>query len=94
MTTISKEEVLKIAGMSALSIHEDEIDILVTQLESVLSYAERVREVAHGVEEVSNKQVNVLREDIVIKTDPQPIMAQAVETESNLFVVPAILDGK
>ena len=94
MTTISKEEVLKVAGMSGLSIHEDEIDALIAQLESVLTYAERVSKLAHGLEEASNKQINAFREDCVIKTDAKAIMKQAPESESNLFVVPAILESK
>ncbi len=46
MALITKEEVLKIAHMSRIAIHEDEIDELTKQLEAVLAYAARINEVA------------------------------------------------
>ena len=70
MTKISKEEALKIARLSHLAIHEDEIASLITHLEDVLSYAARVQEVAADAEQPSDKSVNVFREDIVVKTEP------------------------
>ncbi|NRB21288.1 Asp-tRNA(Asn)/Glu-tRNA(Gln) amidotransferase subunit GatC [Candidatus Dependentiae bacterium] len=94
MTKISREETLHIAKISRISIHEDEIAPLMKQLDAVLSYAERVKEVASMVEEVSNKNMNVFREDVVVKTDPAPIISQAPEHEAHYFVVPAILDNK
>ena len=92
MTKITKEEVLKIAHMSRLDIHEDELAPLAKQLGEVLSYAGRVQEVAELVEEPSNRNVNVFREDVVVKTDPEPILSQAPEREDDLFVVPTILE--
>ena len=50
MTKITKEEILKIARMSHLEIQEHEIEPLRAQLESVLSYAERVQEVSDAVD--------------------------------------------
>ena len=85
MVKISKEEVLKIARQSHIAIREDEILPMINQLNEVLSYAERVQKVAAKVEEPSIKNVNVLREDVVVKTDPEPILSQAPEQEENLF---------
>ncbi len=92
MTKISKQEILNIAQMSHLDIHEDELQPLIKQLEDVLSYAERVQEIAELVEEPSNKNVNVFREDVVVKTNPESILSQAPEREDDFFVVPAILE--
>lgn len=94
MTKISREEVLKIARMSHLGVTEDEMPGLIEQLQQVLSYAQRVTEVAAEIEEPSIKAVNVFREDVVIKRDPELILAQAPEREGDFFVVPAILDTK
>jgi len=94
MIKISKEEVLKIAEMTRVSLHEDEIGPMIERLENVLSYAERVQEIAADIEEPSNKNVNVFREDVVMKTDPEHILSQAVEREENFFVVPVIIDNK
>ena len=93
MTKISREEILKLAHISRVDLHEDEIQPLLDQLERVLSYAERVTEVAAEVEEPPIKNVNVFREDVVIKCDPEPILAQAPERAGNFFVVPKILES-
>jgi len=90
---ISREEVLKIAKMSQVGIHEDEIEAYMHQLEQVLSYAERVKEIASEVEEPSNRLVNVFRDDVIDKTDPEPILDQAPVREGDYFVVPVILEG-
>ncbi len=92
MTKISRQEVLKIAYMSRIALREDEVNPLIAQLEQVLSYAERVTEVATSMKEPSTKQVNVFRDDLVVSQDPEPILAQAPEREGNYFVVPVILE--
>ena len=94
MTKISKEEVLKIAEISRIRLSEDEIEPMIKHLEGVLSYAERVQEIAADIEEPSNKNVNVFREDVVVKTDPETILCQAPEREEDYFVVPAIIESK
>lgn len=92
MIKITKEEVLKIARMSYIDIHEDEIEAMMSQLQEVLSYAQRVKEVAHDVEVPSNRRMNVFREDVINKTNPEPIRARAPQREGNYFVVPAIIE--
>lgn len=89
---ITREEVLKIAEISKLKIWEDEVDFVIQQLESVLSYAERVQEIAADQDEPSNKNINVTREDVIINTESEPILNQAPESEDNYFVVPKILN--
>lgn len=93
MTKISRDEVLNIARMSQIALREDEIAPLIEQLEQVLTYAERVTEIATEIEEPSIKQINVFRADFVVSQDPEPIMAQAPEREGNYFVVPKILES-
>lgn len=93
MTKITKEELLKIARISHIQIHEQEIEPLMKQVESVLTYAQRVKEIAAEIEETSSKEVNVFREDVVVKTDSELILQQAPEREYNYFVVPKILDS-
>lgn len=92
MTKVTKEEVYKIARMSYLDVHEDEVESLRAQLEAVLSYAERVQEVVRDVKEPSNKSINVFREDVIVHTDVEVVLHQAPEREGNFFVVPAIID--
>ncbi len=92
MVKITREEVLKLATMSRIHIHENEIDELINQLKSVLSYAERVSEICGDVSIASSKNSNVLRADDVVYTNSQPILAQAPQAEDNYFVVLPILD--
>lgn len=93
MAKITREDVLKIAKMSQLAIHEDEIQSFVNQLEQILSYAERVNEIAADISEPSNRNINVFRDDVIDKTDPEPILDQAPVREGDYFVVPVILEG-
>ncbi|MEX0940867.1 MAG: Asp-tRNA(Asn)/Glu-tRNA(Gln) amidotransferase subunit GatC [Candidatus Babeliales bacterium] len=95
MTKISKEELLKIAQISQLRLDEHEIAPLAKQIQDLLTYAERVREVVAGdIEQPSNQNVNVLREDVVAKTNPEPILERAPEREQDYFVVPKIIENK
>lgn len=93
MSKISKEEVIKIAALSSLALEEHKIDALIEQLESVLSYAERVREIAADTDEPLTKNINIFRDDVVIPFDAPSIMKEAPECEQNYFVVPKIVDG-
>jgi len=89
---ITRDELLRIAAISKLEIKENEIDSLVSQLQAVLSYAERVNQVADdNSNEPSNKNINIMRDDIPHHYISVPILAQAPEREENYFVVPKIL---
>ncbi len=93
MTKISRQEALKIAKSSCVGVRENEIQSLVKELEQVLSYAERVQQVAADVEEPSTKNVNVFREDVAVKKNPEAILACAPEREERYFVVPKIIEN-
>lgn len=93
MTKISRQEVLNIARMSRIALPEHEIDPMIAHLEQVLTYAERVTQVASTMQEPSTKNVNVIRKDLSIAQNPAPILAQAPVREGNYFVVPMILDN-
>ena len=93
MSKISKEEVIKIAALSCIAIEENKLDALVEQLESVLSYAERVTQIAADADEQLTKKINIFRDDVVISFDSQQVMKEAPESDENYFVVPKIVDG-
>jgi len=92
MTKITKQELLKIAQSSSVKLYDDEIEPLMGQLDAVLTYAARVKDIARDIEIPSNKNVNVLREDVVTQTNNELILAQAPEREEDYFVVPMILE--
>lgn len=93
MAKISKEDVLKIAHISHITIEPNEVDALVNRLEQVLSYAARVQEIGGDIKAHVSKNINVLRDDVAVPFDVQLIMARAPETQEHYFVVPAILDS-
>lgn len=94
MTKVSREEVLKVARMSSISLREQEIEPLMKRMEKILSYAQRVSQAATAaVEEPSTKNVNVLRNDQVVPQDSQKILAQMPERAGDYLVVPMILDN-
>ena len=91
---ITKEEVEKIARLSHIELSEEETIAAMKHLDAVLSYAARVQEIAKDVDVPSLKNSNIEREDIVIPTDAQTILAQAPEREADFFVVPVIIEGQ
>lgn len=93
MTKISRQEVLKLADLSHIHIHEQEIQPLIEQLQQVLSYAARVQEVAVQASEISVKNVNVFRDDVATVHDADRIRSRAPEREGDYFVVPKILEN-
>lgn len=92
MAKISQEEVIKIARISHITVRDEEVESITKHLESVLSYAERVQEIAAQIEEPLNKNINIFREDLIVRTDPETILCQAPEREEDYFVVPAIIE--
>lgn len=94
MAKISRDEVLNIARISNIALHEQEVDAVVAQLEQVLTYAERVIEIAgNGSEQPVARPQNIFRPDVAIPTPAEPILAQAPEREERYFVVPKILEN-
>jgi aspartyl-tRNA(Asn)/glutamyl-tRNA(Gln) amidotransferase subunit C len=91
---ITREEVEKIARLSHIELSEEEINNIIPHLDAVLSYAVRVQEIAKDIDAPSLKNNNIERDDIIIPTDPQPILAQAPEREGDFFVVPVIIEGQ
>ena len=92
---ISKEDALKIARISRIEIEDHEIDQILKQLGEVLEYAQRVQALAQDLEDQpSNKNINFLREGLVVPSDREAMLQCAPEREENYFVVPRILDTK
>jgi aspartyl-tRNA(Asn)/glutamyl-tRNA(Gln) amidotransferase subunit C len=93
MKIITRENVIKIARISNIELFEDEIEPLMQRLEAVLGYAQRVKEIAADIHEPSSKNIDVMREDVIIKKDRETFLSLAPERESDYFVVPKILDN-
>ena len=92
MTKITKQEVLKLAEMSQIYIHENDIEQLTAKLEAVLTYASRLIEVAQGQHVAPLPQnSNVTRQDRVLPVDSEPLLALAPARADNYYTVPMIL---
>ena len=88
---VTREELLRIAAIAKLEIKQNEVEPLVAQLEAFLSYAERVNQIAEDANEPSNRNVNIMRDDVTVPSIAFSILAQAPEREEDYFVVPKIL---
>jgi aspartyl-tRNA(Asn)/glutamyl-tRNA(Gln) amidotransferase subunit C len=94
MAKVTKEEIKKIAELTRVSFNDEELDGIMQQFNDVISYAERVVQIAQQAEQIiSVKNINADRPDVMIPTDSAKILAQAPASEDNYFVVPKFLDN-
>lgn len=96
MVHITHDDVRKVARLSHIAIYDQEIEKMAQQLQSILNYASRIADYVQVVSEVQDdtkERKNIVRSDVVIKTDSELILVQAPEREGNYFVVPVIVDA-
>jgi aspartyl-tRNA(Asn)/glutamyl-tRNA(Gln) amidotransferase subunit C len=95
MSKITKEELLKLAKISCISIQENEIKELVENLNSVLNYASSLQKVVKESKGLNEAQlirtVNVTRSDTPAEYNSKIILDEAPNQEENYFVVPIII---
>jgi aspartyl-tRNA(Asn)/glutamyl-tRNA(Gln) amidotransferase subunit C len=92
MALLSRDDIKKLALISRLELPEDKIDAVAKHVDAVLMYAARVKDITGNVTVGRNKLTNVVREDVVVRTNPETILAQAPQREENFFVVPTIIE--
>lgn len=92
MSVLSREEITKLAHLARLRFEDAELETINGQLNRILDYVEKLREVdVTGVEPAAHIQhvVNVMRDDV---HDPRPVrdamLAQAPDHEGPYFKVP------
>ncbi len=93
MSIITREDVVKMAKISNIEIKPHEVESMMKQLSDVLSYAQRVQEIAADMEVPSNKNTDVVREDVIIRKEREAYLSLAPEREGDYFVVPKILEN-
>ena len=95
MSTISRDDVAKLAKLARLALTDDELDAFAGQLDSILGYVGAIQSVdVTGVTPTGNplRELNVTRPDIVqFSLTQQQALAQAPSAEDGRFVVPQIL---
>lgn len=92
---LSKEEVLKIAGLARLEFKEEEVEKFRVQLNNILDYVEKLSEInVEGVEPLSHsvELSNAFREDVVKQSIPNKLAVEnAPAEEDGAFIVPKIV---
>ncbi len=95
MIAFNREELLKIAKLSALQLSDKEIDLFVVQLQKVLDYITQIQQVTTTQDNKNASSLtNVLREDEITPSNSQELLALAPQAEEGFFVVPTILSEK
>ncbi|MFZ1383150.1 MAG: Asp-tRNA(Asn)/Glu-tRNA(Gln) amidotransferase subunit GatC [Scrofimicrobium sp.] len=96
MSTISVEEVKRLADLAEIGITDEEAERLTEDLVVIAEYAGQVSEIADvdvALSAQSIQLVNVLREDVAgTPIDPEELLAAAPEQEDSMFKVPQILE--
>ena len=93
---ISREEVHHVARLARLSLTDEELERMREQLDAILAYIDKLRELdVEGVEPTSHAVplVNVMRDDDVTPCLPQDAaLANAPDRAGELFRVPRIIE--
>lgn len=94
--TLSVEQAKRIAELSKLPLHENEVIELVPDLSQILDLVNKLQEVdTSGVSPTSQVTglTNVFREDVVIPSLTQEeALSNSKKTHKGYFVVPAIFE--
>ncbi len=95
VSTISREDVAKLAKLARLALTDDEIDGFAGQLDTILGYVGQIQAVdTSGITPTGNplKSENVTRVDVVeAGLTQREALAQAPAAEEGRFAVPQIL---
>lgn len=92
---ITEEEVKHVAHLSRLHLDEKELAVMTEQLDTILSYVDKLEELdTKGVEPTTHafSKVNAFREDVVKKSLPQDkSLKNGPVQDSTSFQVPKII---
>ena len=91
MINFDKEELLKIAELSALKLNDEQLHSFAHDLREILNYTSELEHVEPPQTIDFQLHVNVFREDKIHESDSQRVLAQAPKQKNGYFVVPKIL---
>ncbi len=95
MSSISREEVARVAALARIALTDEEIERLAGELDVIASAVATVNEVARPDVPATSHPIpltNVMREDVVIEgLDRDELLAAAPAAEDGKFLVPQIL---
>ncbi|MCI1676336.1 MAG: Asp-tRNA(Asn)/Glu-tRNA(Gln) amidotransferase subunit GatC [Ancrocorticia sp.] len=95
MSSISKDEVRRVADLARIALTEEEVDRLAGELALIAESVAKVSEVATPDVPATSHPIpltNVVRDDVAVPTlDRNEVLAQAPAAEDGKFLVPQIL---
>ncbi len=93
---INRKEVQQIAVLAKLNVSEDEIDTIVTSLDSVVEMINHINEVeTNHVKPMANPMdaVQRLRADVVTETsNKEVLLSMAANADDDYFLVPTVVE--
>lgn len=92
MVKLDKNELLKIAELSALKLNENELELFAQQLQTILNYTKELDQVKLTDKITLTKNVNFFRKDIAKQQDSKLLLELAPKKKNGYFVVPKILN--
>ena len=96
MTTLTRDDVRKIAHLARLELTEEEVDLYQKRLTAVLDYVATLDELdLEGIPPTTHAvaQVNILRDDqITVKMPQTEALANAAQTQDGQFAIQAVLE--
>ena len=92
MAQLNLSDIRKLAELSALKLSDAEAETLLSDLQNLVSYVDQLNNVALTGKAEEYKNENITRQDIAIKPESEPLLAQAPERFQDYFVVPKIVD--
>ncbi len=94
MPTITRQELMHIANLSALKLEDHEIDLFTQQIQKILAYVDQLQAVTVTTQAANVRNINIFRDDIAQRGDAKAVLAQAPQVDDVFFAVPKILDEK
>ena len=91
---VTKEEIMKIAILSKLSVGDDEIDKLTQDMSEIISFADTINNAADTESDFDNinNLSNAFREDEVLPSlDREQILKNAKDSDEGCFMVKNIM---
>lgn len=93
MAQLSKEELRKIAQMSALHLSEDEIEQFTQELQAIITYTDQLASVPLEDEMKSDRTINTFRDDVAASSHNPLVVEQSPARAEQYFIVPRIIDA-
>ena len=91
--SVSRDEIKKLAQMSALAVTDQELDYFTHELQNILTYAASLADAAQAAHHTTPlpHTINIMRTDTAIPSITQQLIMMAPQHEQNHIIVPAII---